>query len=141
MWQMLDFYSLCKLSAMGCKDEKESPYSQWSCSQACKQVIAVKKDAYFDRYGQIINSHKNRAIDLCGELFHGPVVIEKSLEEWLDALWVVMREGNAKHREQHLQIWVHEPAWHIKKTMAKVWVYLRGRENECRGKKHFEYHV
>lgn len=59
---MLDFYSFCKLmSAVICKDEKESLYTQGSHSEASKQDITVKRDAYYHRYVQIMNSHHEQS--------------------------------------------------------------------------------
>ena len=52
------------------------------------------------------------------------MIIEESLEEWLDILWVDVREENSNYGEQHLQRWVHEQAWYIKETMIRVWMYV-----------------
>lgn len=76
---MIDFYSFRKLmNAMGCKDEEESLHSMKS--QACKQIIVMRRGAYYHRCVQI-TSHQEQSNRLgVANCFIEALIMEKSLE-------------------------------------------------------------
>lgn len=97
----------------------------------------MQRDAYYHKFVQI-NGHQYRSVLNC---FLEAVIIEGSLEEWLDILWVDIREENSKYRENYLQRYEYMSQHGIlKKPLLEFGcIWVKGRE--FREKKSFEYRV